>query len=120
MHGAGGTLLQHFKELALHTDLKKDDTIFYYTTCGWMMWNWFVSSLMIGATLVLYDGAPTYPDNATLFDLIDDHQINIFGVSAKYLAAVEKNGFIPNKTHQLTSLRTILSTGSPLVAPQFD
>ena len=119
VHSAGGTLIQHLKELMLHTNLTKYDTIFYYTSCGWMMWNWLVSSLAVGATLILYDGSPTYPNANILFDLIDSEKINIFGVSAKYLTAVEKSGAIPISTHKLNSLRTILSTGSPLVAENY-
>jgi acetoacetyl-CoA synthetase len=120
VHGAGGTLLQHLKELVLHTDLKAEDNIFYYTSCGWMMWNWLVSSLAVGATIVLYDGAPFYPKHTQLFDLIDEEKISIFGVSSKFLSAVEKENLIPRKTHQLISLKTILSTGSPLLPEQFD
>jgi acetoacetyl-CoA synthetase len=119
VHGAGGTLIQHLKELTLHTNLTKDDVIFYYTSCGWMMWNWLISSLAVGATLVLYDGSPTYPNPNALFDLIDAEKINIFGVSAKYLTAVEKAGVHPIKTNHLTSLKTILSTGSPLLAENY-
>ncbi len=114
MHGAGGTLLQHLKEQQLHTDVKPDDRLFYFTTCGWMMWNWLISGLASGATIVLYDGAPMEPNPAAMFDLIDAEQISIFGTSAKYLAALEKGGVRPITTHQLSSLKTILSTGSPL------
>ena len=120
VHSAGGTLLQHLKELMLHTDLKKEDTIFYYTTCGWMMWNWLVSSLAIGSSVVLYDGSPVYPEPKALFDLVDQEKITVFGVSAKYLASIEKSGLVPKTSHDLSSLKTILSTGSPLVPPQFD
>ena len=120
VHGAGGTLLQHLKELILHTDLKKEDTIFYITTCGWMMWNWLVSSLAVGATVILYDGSPTNPKPSTLFDFIDDARISIFGTSAKFLAAMQKAGIMPKQTHDLSSLNTILSTGSPLLAEQYD
>jgi acetoacetyl-CoA synthetase len=120
VHGIGGTLLQHLKELMLHTDLKMQDTIFYYTTCGWMMWNWFVSSLAVGATLVLYDGSPFHPKSNILFDLIDKEKITIFGTSAKYISAVEKAKLHPKKKYKLSRLRTILSTGSPLLAANYD
>lgn len=120
VHGVGGTLLQHLKELVLHTDLKKEDRIFYFTTCGWMMWNWLVSSLATGATVVLYDGSPTYPNSSTLFDLIDDEQISIFGTSAKFLAAIQKSGIAPKYSHKLSTLKSILSTGSLLLAEQYD
>jgi acetoacetyl-CoA synthetase len=120
VHGAGGTLIQHLKELVLHTDLKRDDDIFFYTTCGWMMWNWLVSSLAVGATVVLYDGSPTYPDGNALWDLADDYGITIFGTSAKWLAAIEKAGVKPAQTHKLLNLRTVLSTGSPLAPENFE
>lgn len=120
VHGVGGTLLQHLKELSLHTDLKRDDKFFFYTTCGWMMWNWMVSGLALGATLVLYDGNPLYPNSARLLDLVDEIGITIFGTSAKYLASLEHEGLIPKKSHQLTTLKAILSTGSPLLAEQFE
>lgn len=119
-HGAGGTLLQHLKELILHTDLRKEDTITYFTTCGWMMWNWLVSSLAVGATVVLYDGSPLHPGPSRLFDLIDQEKISIFGTSAKFLTSVEKVGLHPQQSHSLKSLRTILSTGSPLVPSNYD
>ena len=120
VHGAGGTLLQHLKELVLHTDLKREDKIFYYTTCGWMMWNWLVSSLAVGAGVVLYDGSPSYPDGNALWDLADEVGISIFGTSAKWIAATEKAGVRPAETHKLTQLKTILSTGSPLAPESFD
>lgn len=120
VHGLGGTLLQHLKELVLHTNLKKEDRIFYFTTCGWMMWNWLVSSLATGATVILYDGSPVYPDASALFDLIDDEKITIFGTSAKYLSASQKSGVVPKHSHNLSSLNTILSTGSPLLSEQYD
>ncbi|MBB1519891.1 acetoacetate--CoA ligase [Aquipseudomonas guryensis] len=120
VHGAGGTLLQHVKELGLHTDLHADDTLFYYTTCGWMMWNWLVSGLALGATLVLFDGSPFHPGAERLIDLIDAENISIFGTSAKYLAALEKAGAKPGQTHQLKRLKTILSTGSPLAHESFE
>ncbi|MCE5232027.1 MAG: acetoacetate--CoA ligase [Mizugakiibacter sp.] len=120
VHGAGGTLLQHLKELVLHTDLKREDRIFYYTTCGWMMWNWLVSSLAVGATVVLYDGSPFHPDGNALWDLADEVGISVFGTSAKWIAAIEKAGIRPRETHKLAHLRTILSTGSPLAPESFD
>ena len=120
VHGAGGTLLQHLKELRLHTDLHRDDRIFYYTTCGWMMWNWLVSSLAVGATVVLYEGAPLSPFNTILWDLAQAERVSVFGTSAKYLALLEKTGAEPARTHDLGALRTILSTGSPLAAHQYD
>ena len=120
VHGAGGTLLQHLKELMLHTDLKREDRIFYFTTCGWMMWNWLASSLAVGATLVLFDGAPFHPDGNRLFALAADEGISIFGTSAKYIDAVKKAGLEPGTGHDLSALRAILSTGSPLVPESFD
>jgi len=120
VHGAGGTLIQHLKELILHTDLKQDDTIFYFTTCGWMMWNWLVSSLAVGARLFLYDGSPFYPDAKTLPGLIEKEKITIFGTSAKYLESLEKAGVKPTKEFDTTSLKAILSTGSPLSVESFE
>ncbi len=120
VHGSGGTLIQHLKELLLHTDLKAAERIFYYTTCGWMMWNWMVSGLAVGATLVLYDGSPFYPNENALADIIEKEKVNIFGTSAKYIAALEKANIKPRKTHDLSSLRCILSTGSPLSPELFD
>ena len=120
VHGAGGTLIQHLKELVLHTDLKREDKIFYYTTCGWMMWNWLVSSLAVGATVVLYDGSPFHPDGKALWDLADEVGISVFGTSAKWIAAVEKAGIKPRESHKLLALKTILSTGSPLADESFD
>ncbi|PZW71599.1 acetoacetyl-CoA synthetase [Pseudomonas sp. URMO17WK12:I1] len=120
VHGAGGTLLQHVKELGLHSDVTADDTLFYYTTCGWMMWNWLVSGLGLGATLVLYDGSPFHPEPTRLIDLIDAEDISVFGTSAKFIAALEKAGAKPRETHQLRRLKAILSTGSPLAHESFD
>ncbi len=120
VHGAGGTLLQHAKELVLHTDLTRDDAIFYFTTCGWMMWNWLVSSLSVGAAVVLYDGAPLAPAPAILWDMAERERITVFGTSAKYLALCEKEGLVPRQSHDLAALRTILSTGSPLAAYSYD
>ncbi|SFG63113.1 acetoacetyl-CoA synthetase [Desulfotomaculum arcticum] len=120
MHSAGGTLMQHLKELLLHTNLKREDKMFYFTTCGWMMWNWLVSSLAVGATILLFDGSPFYPDSGTLFKLAQDEKITVFGTSAKYLAAVEKNGIKPGREYDLSNLRAFLSTGSPLSIESFE
>ena len=120
MHGAGGTLLQHIKELGLHTDLNDTDTLFFYTTCGWMMWNWMVSALSLGTTLVLYDGEPCYPESNRLFNIIEDETISVFGTSAKYLSTIEKSNFKPIEHYKMPALRTILSTGSPLLPNQYD
>jgi len=120
VHGTGGTLLQHRKEHHLHVGLQRSDVFFYFTTCGWMMWNWLVSGLASGATLVLYDGSPFHPVPTLVFDLIDEFGITVCGVSAKYISAAEKAGLQPAQTHKLDSLRTLLSTGSPLNAEGFD
>ncbi len=120
VHGAGGTLLQHLKELLLHNDLRPEDRIFYFTTCGWMMWNWMISSLAVGATVVLFDGSPFHPSPARLWDMADQEKITVFGTSAKYLAAAEQAGVQPIKSHSLPALRAVLSTGSPLVEEGFD
>ncbi len=120
VHSAGGTLIQHLKELILHTDLKREDCIFYYTTCGWMMWNWLVSSLSAGAKVVLYDGAPLSPTPEILWDMAVSEGITIFGTSAKYLALLEKSGAVPRKKHDLSKLKAVLSTGSPLAPNSFD
>ncbi len=120
VHGAGGTLVQHLKELVLHTDLKRQDRIFYFTTCGWMMWNWLVSSLAVGATVLLYDGSPMKPAAGVLFDFAEQEGMTIFGTSAKYLALVEKEGVEPRRSHDLSALRSVLSTGSPLAPESFD
>jgi len=119
VHGAGGTLLQHYKEHVLHTDLKRVDVITYYTTCGWMMWNWLVSSLQVGATLYLYDGNPVYPDSEILWNKIDENKITVFGTSPKYLSIFGKQGIIPKEKYNLDSLRAILSTGSTLPEETF-
>ena len=115
VHGAGGTLIQHLKELALHTDLKREDVIFYFTTCGWMMWNWLVSGLAVGATVLLYDGSAFHPSHDGLWKIAEEEGISIFGTSAKYLAAAEKFGVKPKSKYKLARLRTITSTGSPLL-----
>jgi acetoacetyl-CoA synthetase len=119
VHSVGGTLIQHLKELGLHTDLKREDTIFYFTTCGWMMWHWLVSSLALGTSIVLYDGSPFYPDLGTLWKLAEDEGITIFGTSARYIAAIEKEGLKPGRDYDSTKLRTVLSTGSPLAVEGF-
>ena len=120
VHGAGGTLLQHLKEHQLHTDLKRGDRLFYFTTCGWMMWNWLVSGLASEATLLLYDGAPTYPKADALFDFADAEDMTVFGTSAKYIDALNKADARPMQTHRLKHLRTMTSTGSPLVPEGFE
>ncbi|MEO8159689.1 MAG: acetoacetate--CoA ligase [Betaproteobacteria bacterium] len=120
VHGAGGTLLQHLKEHQLHTDLKRGDRLFYFTTCGWMMWNWLASGLASGATLLLYDGSPFYPGPRVLFDFADEEGMNVFGTSAKYIDALNKAGAKPIETHSLASLKTMTSTGSPLVPESYD
>jgi acetoacetyl-CoA synthetase len=119
VHGAGATLLQLLKELVLHTDLRREDRIFYFTTCGWMMWNWLVSSLAVGATVVLYDGAPLSPATV-LWDMAEQEGVTVFGTSAKYLALAEKEGLEPAVSHDISALRAILSTGSPLAAHSYD
>jgi len=120
VHGAGGTLLQHLKEHRLHTDVKPGDRTFFFTTCGWMMWNWLVSGLAAEATLLLYDGSPFYPDGNTLFDYADAEKMTQFGTSAKFIDAINKAGLKPRQSHDLSSVRTLCSTGSPLVPEAFD
>ncbi len=120
VHGAGGTLLQHLKEHRLHVDLKEGDRFFYFTTCGWMMWNWLATGLASGAELLLYDGSPFHPDGNTLFDFAQSTGMNIFGTSAKFIDALGKAGLEPGSTHDLSALRTMLSTGSPLAPEGFD
>ncbi|MCC6242491.1 MAG: acetoacetate--CoA ligase [Gemmatimonadaceae bacterium] len=120
VHGAGGTLLQHWKEHALHTDLGDGDVLFYFTTCGWMMWNWLVSALMVGTRIVLYDGAPLAPDAEILWRLAAAERVTVFGTSAKYLAMLEKERVHPRARYDLSSLQAILSTGSPLAAHSYD
>ncbi|MGB0681102.1 MAG: acetoacetate--CoA ligase [Magnetovibrionaceae bacterium] len=120
VHGAGGTLIQHIKEHRLHSDLRPDDRLFYFTTCGWMMWNWLVSGLGSGATLLLYDGSPFYPDHNILFDLADAEGMTFFGTSAKYIDALAKAEARPMDSHSLSGLRTLASTGSPLSPASFD
>ena len=120
VHSAGGTLLQHLKEHAFHCGLKKGDRLFYFTTCGWMMWNWLASGLAVGATLCLFDGSPFYPDGNVLFDFAQDEKFVVFGTSAKYIDAVRKGGLTPTTTHDLSSLKLLTSTGSPLSPEGFD
>jgi acetoacetyl-CoA synthetase len=120
VHGVGGTLLQHLKEHQLHCDIRPGDRVFFFTTAGWMMWNWLLSALASGATLVLYDGAPLNPDPGVLWRLVDAEGITAFGTSARYLGALEKTGFPPGRKLGLESLKTILSTGSPLAPSSFD
>jgi acetoacetyl-CoA synthetase len=120
VHGAGGVLLKHASEHLLHTDLKPDDRLFYFTTLGWMMWNWQVSGLMAGATLLLFDGNPFHPSPAALFDIAESEGMTIFGTSAKYIDSVAKAGLKPRETHDLAALRAMLSTGSPLAPESFD
>jgi len=119
VHGVGGTLLQHVKEHRLHVDLCQGDRLFYYTTCGWMMWNWLVSGLACGATLILYDGSPTAPAADCLWQMAEDEGVTIFGTSARYLASLEKLNIRPADNYALSKLKTVLSTGSPLSAESF-
>ena len=120
VHGIGGSLLTHMKEHIIHCDAKPDDRIFYFTTCGWMMWNWLVTGLAAQATLILYDGAPTYPDGNVLFDLADESKMTLFGTSAKFIDALAKFGLDPMRTHDLSTVRTMTSTGSVLAPEGFD
>ncbi|KPJ77398.1 MAG: acetoacetyl-CoA synthetase [Deltaproteobacteria bacterium SG8_13] len=120
VQSAGGILIHHLKELMLHTDLKREDTIFYFTTCGWMMWNWLTSSLATGATLVLFDGNPFHPHPGALWELAQNEKITVFGTSAGYIAALQSAGVQPGKQYDLTPLRAVLSTGSPLSEEGFD
>ena len=120
VHGAGGTLLKHLCEQRLHSDIRRDDRVFYFTTLGWMMWNWLVSTLASEATLILYDGSPFHPGPGALFDLADAAGTTHFGTSAKYIDAIKNEGLEPVSTHRLESLRCVLSTGSTLVEESFD
>ncbi len=120
VHGAGGTLLQHLKEHRLHSDIGAGDRAFYFTTLGWMMWNWLVSGLASGATLLLYDGSPFHPGPEALFDFADTASMTHFGTSAKYIDAIKNEGLEPIRTHELAVLRGMMSTGSPLVEESFD
>ena len=120
VHSAGGILLQHLKEHVLHCDLGRDERLMYFTTCGWMMWNWLVSSLAVGLTMVLYDGSPLAPQADVLWDVVQNERLTVLGTSPKYLAAIAKAALAPRQTHDLASLRMILSTGAPLSAASFD
>jgi acetoacetyl-CoA synthetase len=120
VQSAGGILINHLKELMLHCDLKEEDTIFYFTTCGWMMWNWLVSSLAVGSTIVLFDGNPFHPDPGALWKMARDEKITIFGTSAGYLSALQAAGARPGGTYDLTPLKAVLSTGSPLSIESFE
>ncbi len=120
VHRAGGILLKHLSEHILNTDTKASDRLFYFSTCGWMMWNWLVSGLAAGATLLLFDGSPFFPSERVLFDFAEEEKMTIFGTSAKYIDAVKKTGWRPKDTHPLSRLRTMLSTGSPLAAESFE
>jgi len=120
VQGAGGILINHLKELILHTDLKREDRILYITTCSWMMWNWLISSLGVGATIVLFDGNPSYPDDGAIWKLIQDEKVTIFGTSASYINYLKSQGFQPREKFDLSSLREISQTGSPLSAEGFE
>ncbi len=120
VHGAGGTLLNQVKEHLLHSNVKRDDRVFYFTTCGWMMWNWLVAGLAAEATLLLYDGSPFAPDGNILFDYADAEGMTLFGTSAKWIDACNKAGLVPRETHSLATVRLMASTGSPLVPESFD
>ena len=120
VHGHGGTLLQHLKELQLHADVREDDRVFYFTTCSWMMWNWLVSALASKATVMLYDGSPFYPGAKALWDFAEAEKFTLFGTSAKYIEALQKVNFSPKSQHNLESLRGMASTGSPLSAEGYD
>lgn len=119
VHGAGGTLIQHLKEQILHCDLKREDKVYYFTTCGWMMWNWLVNVLSFGATAILYDGSPFYPDHGAMFRLAEEEKITFFGTSARYIAAIEKAGLKPKEQFDLSAVKTVCSTGSPLAEESF-
>jgi acetoacetyl-CoA synthetase len=120
VHGAGGTLLQHMKELRFHGDISDRETVFYFTTCGWMMWNWLVSNLALGASIVLYDGSPFHPDPSAMWQMAEEFGITVFGTSAKFIAACKGYGLVPKERHNLSLIKTILSTGSPLVEESYD
>jgi acetoacetyl-CoA synthetase len=120
VHGHGGTLLQHLKEHVLHTDISADDRLFYFTTCGWMMWNWLVSGLAAGATLILFDGSPFFNEGRILWQMAETEKVTVFGTSAKYISALQKAGVRPKDEFSLPALRAMLSTGSPLAPESFD
>ncbi|HLO15738.1 MAG TPA: acetoacetate--CoA ligase, partial [Anaerolineales bacterium] len=120
VQGAGGVLINHLKDLLLHTDLKRNDTILYITSCSWMMWNWLLSSLAVGATIVLYDGNPIYPDPGAMWTLIQDEKITVFGCSASYIHLLKKENVVPGRDYDLSSLKEISQTGSSLSAEGFE
>jgi acetoacetyl-CoA synthetase len=120
VHSSGGSLMQHIKELMLHSDVKRESVLFYFTTCGWMMWNWQVSGLALGATLLLFDGSPFYPDPGALWKLAQDTGMTHFGTSAKYIASVEDAGLKPGKEYDMSKLEAVMSTGSPLSKESFN
>ncbi|MBK5529752.1 acetoacetate--CoA ligase [Pseudomonas sp. TH06] len=120
VHSTGGVLLQHVKEHGLHVDLGPADRLFYYTTCGWMMWNWLVSALAVGSAVVLYDGSPFHPEQQRLADLLQDERVSVFGTSPKFLATLESSGIKPRESHDLSSLKTLLCTGSALSPQSYD
>lgn len=120
VHGQGGTLIQHMKEHQLQSDIKCDDKVFYFTTCGWMMWNWLITALASEATVMLYDGSPFYPDGHMLWNYAEKHKVTFFGTSAKYIDALKTQGLEPGRDHDLSSIRAVASTGSPLVHESFD
>ncbi len=120
VHGAGGTLLQHAKEMVLQSDLGRQDVLFYFTTCGWMMWNWLVSGLSVGCTVVLYDGSPGFPDLRTLWQMAETEGVTAFGTSPKFLSSVENAGIDPRNEFDLSALRTVFSTGAPLSVENFE
>ncbi len=120
VHGTGGTMLQHYKELALHTDLKVDDKLLYFTTTGWMMWNWLVSGLLVGAEIVLFDGSVVYPNASILWKFVSEQEVSVFGTSPKFLSLTEKNEIKPLTMYNYNKLKAILSTGSPLLESNFE
>jgi len=120
VHGAGGVFLQHAKELRLHSNVQADSVMMYYTTCGWMMWNWMVSTLMTGAKIVLYHGSPSYPSLERLWSMVEQEKVTHFGTSAKYLSTCRQSSLVPNRLFSMNSLKVILSTGSPLLAEEYD
>ena len=120
VHSVGGTLIQHIKELGLHTDLRSKEKILYYTTCGWMMWNWLLSSMYFGSTIVLYEGNPFYPSQDSLLKVVNDNNVNVFGTSAKYISYLQSEGVTPKDKYDFKELRLILSTGSSLTEENFD
>ncbi|SMF21458.1 acetoacetate--CoA ligase [Pseudobacteriovorax antillogorgiicola] len=120
VHSIGGTLIQHKKELSLHSNLREGSTLLYFTTCGWMMWNWMASALSVGSNLVLFDGSPAYPEVSRLWEVLAKYRVDTFGTSPKFLAATEKSSFVPHDKLDLSSLTCLLSTGAPLLPEQFD